>query len=66
MKTGDSVQPDCKLLHYNYNHRSSLTTLKDIPDEVDGAPCAIQVIAPRFQDERCLWAADIIDRTIRG
>ncbi|KAJ5503403.1 Amidase [Penicillium fimorum] len=34
------------------------------PDEVDGAPCAIQVITPRFQDEVCLWAADIIDRAL--
>ncbi|KAJ5448133.1 Amidase [Penicillium cf. griseofulvum] len=34
------------------------------PDEVDGAPCAIQVITPRFQDEKCLWAADIIDRAL--
>ncbi|PYI08821.1 general amidase gmdB [Aspergillus sclerotiicarbonarius CBS 121057] len=36
------------------------------PDEVDGAPCAIQVITPRFQDEKCLWAADIIDRSIHA
>ncbi|PYI10917.1 fatty-acid amide hydrolase [Aspergillus sclerotiicarbonarius CBS 121057] len=35
------------------------------PDAVDGAPCAIQVIAPRFQDEKCLVAARIIDRDIR-
>ncbi|KAJ5996301.1 hypothetical protein N7499_007384 [Penicillium canescens] len=35
-----------------------------IPDEVDGAPCAIQVITPRFQDEKCLWAADIIDKAL--
>ncbi|KAJ5824141.1 Amidase [Penicillium robsamsonii] len=34
------------------------------PDEVDGAPCAIQIITPRFQDEECLWAADIIDRAL--
>ncbi|KGO70041.1 Amidase, fungi [Penicillium expansum] len=34
------------------------------PDEVDGAPCAVQVITPRFQDEKCLWAADIIDRVL--
>ncbi|KAJ5977145.1 hypothetical protein N7501_000487 [Penicillium viridicatum] len=33
-----------------------------LPDEVDGAPCAIQVITPRFQDEKCIWAADIIDQ----
>ncbi|KAJ5733144.1 Amidase, partial [Penicillium manginii] len=37
-----------------------------IPDEVDGAPCAIQVVTPRFQDEACLRAADIIDRAIRN
>ncbi|KAJ5731330.1 uncharacterized protein N7483_005838 [Penicillium malachiteum] len=36
------------------------------PEEVDGAPCAIQIVAPPFQDETCLWAADIIDRDIRG
>ncbi|KAL3496408.1 fatty-acid amide hydrolase [Aspergillus germanicus] len=36
------------------------------PDAVDGAPCAIQIIAPRFQDEKCLWAAGIIDRDIRS
>ncbi|KAJ5810238.1 general amidase-B [Penicillium pulvis] len=35
------------------------------PDEVDGAPCAIQIITPRFQDEKCLWAAEIIDQAIR-
>ncbi|CAG8909426.1 unnamed protein product [Penicillium egyptiacum] len=33
-------------------------------DEVDGAPCAIQIITPRFQDEKCLWAADVIDRVL--
>ncbi|KAL2841028.1 amidase signature domain-containing protein [Aspergillus pseudoustus] len=35
------------------------------PDAVDGAPCAVQIIAPRFQDEKCLWAAGVIDRDIR-
>ncbi|KAL3447800.1 amidase signature domain-containing protein [Aspergillus insuetus] len=35
------------------------------PNAVDSAPCAIQVIAPRFQDEKCLWAAAIVDRDIR-
>lgn len=38
----------------------------DIPEEVDGAPCAIQIITPRFQDEKCLQIADVIDRTIQG
>ncbi|OJJ68039.1 hypothetical protein ASPBRDRAFT_185904 [Aspergillus brasiliensis CBS 101740] len=35
------------------------------PNAVDGAPCAIQVIAPRFQDEKCLSAARVIDRDIQ-
>ncbi|CAI7563983.1 unnamed protein product [Penicillium pancosmium] len=37
-----------------------------IPGEVDGAPCAIQVVTARFQDEACLQVADIIDRAIRN
>ncbi|KAJ5362604.1 hypothetical protein N7541_003448 [Penicillium brevicompactum] len=46
-----------------------MTTSDDVqpdydPDEVDGAPCAVQVIAPHFQDEKCLWAADIIDKVL--
>ncbi|OOQ84839.1 general amidase-B [Penicillium brasilianum] len=36
------------------------------PEEVDGAPCAIQVITPRFQDEQCLAAAELIERAIRA
>ncbi|RDW86551.1 general amidase GmdB [Aspergillus mulundensis] len=35
------------------------------PEAVDGAPCALQIITPRFQDEKCLAAARIIDRDIR-
>lgn len=65
MKTGDDVQPDCMpppsspTLAFTYY-------LADNPEEVDGAPCAIQIITPRFQDEACLWIADIIDRVIQG
>ncbi|OHF00182.1 amidase [Colletotrichum orchidophilum] len=36
------------------------------PEESDGAPCSIQVIAPRFHDEECLEAMRIIDRDIRA
>ncbi|KAL3477587.1 fatty-acid amide hydrolase [Aspergillus californicus] len=36
------------------------------PEAVDGAPCSIQIITPRFQDEKCLAAARVIDRDIRG
>ncbi|CEF85401.1 hypothetical protein FGSG_07612 [Fusarium graminearum PH-1] len=36
-----------------------------IPEETDGAPCAIQIVAPRFRDEECLQAMQIIDRDIR-
>ncbi|KAL3464417.1 amidase signature domain-containing protein [Aspergillus heterothallicus] len=35
------------------------------PEIVSGAPCALQIIAPKFQDEKCLSAARIIDRDIR-
>ncbi|KAK1593448.1 amidase [Colletotrichum navitas] len=35
------------------------------PKACDGAPCAIQVTAPRFRDEECLQAMRIIDRDIR-
>ncbi|KAI1842880.1 hypothetical protein JX266_010898 [Neoarthrinium moseri] len=34
------------------------------PDAWDGAPCAIQIIAPRFRDEECLAAMRIIDKDL--
>ncbi|KXJ90342.1 amidase signature domain-containing protein [Microdochium bolleyi] len=34
------------------------------PAAVDGAPCAVQIIAPRLQDEQCLAAAKIIDSVL--
>ncbi|KAI9040537.1 general amidase GmdB [Aspergillus affinis] len=37
----------------------------DNPSSTHGAPCALQIIAPRFHDEKCLSAARIIDRDIR-
>ncbi|KAL4892740.1 amidase signature domain-containing protein [Aspergillus ambiguus] len=36
------------------------------PVVMDGAPCALQIITPRFQDEKCLAAARIIDRDSRS
>ncbi|KAH8698737.1 alpha-glucosidase [Talaromyces proteolyticus] len=36
------------------------------PHAVHGLPCALQVIAPKFQDEQCLLAAEIIDKDIRN
>ncbi|RDW73595.1 hypothetical protein BP5796_07037 [Coleophoma crateriformis] len=36
------------------------------PVAFDGAPCAIQVVAPRFHDEECLRAARIIDEVLKG
>ncbi|KAF5699619.1 general amidase [Fusarium mundagurra] len=36
-----------------------------IPEVTDGAPCAIQITAPRFRDEECLHAMNIVDKTIR-
>ncbi|EXA28608.1 hypothetical protein FOVG_19796 [Fusarium oxysporum f. sp. pisi HDV247] len=35
------------------------------PEDYDGAPCALQVITPRFRDEECIEAMRIIDRDIR-
>jgi amidase len=36
-----------------------------IPEATDGAPCAIQVIAPRYHDEECLAAMKIIDEELK-
>ncbi|KAF5001087.1 hypothetical protein FGRMN_1281 [Fusarium graminum] len=37
-----------------------------IPEATDGAPCAVQIIAPRFRDEECLQAMSIVDKAIRA
>ncbi|KAK4504572.1 hypothetical protein PRZ48_005488 [Zasmidium cellare] len=34
------------------------------PELTDGAPCGVQVVTPKFQDETCLWAGKIIDRVL--
>ncbi|RGP69382.1 hypothetical protein FLONG3_7778 [Fusarium longipes] len=36
-----------------------------IPEATHGAPCALQIVAPRFRDEECLQAMKIVDRDIR-
>ncbi|KAL1602470.1 hypothetical protein SLS60_005886 [Paraconiothyrium brasiliense] len=36
------------------------------PDATNGAPCAIQVVAPRLQDEECLQAMRIIDKVLKN
>ncbi|KAM0276602.1 hypothetical protein ACHAQH_006559 [Verticillium albo-atrum] len=36
-----------------------------IPESCDGAPCAIQIVAPRFHDEECLQAMELIDKELR-
>ncbi|KAH6989067.1 amidase signature domain-containing protein [Ilyonectria sp. MPI-CAGE-AT-0026] len=35
------------------------------PEVMHGAPCTLQIIAPRFRDEECLNAMRIIDKDIR-
>lgn len=45
---------------------TNISSLLDDPEAVDGLPCAVQIIAPKFQDEKCLFAAEIIDKDIRG
>ncbi|KAK0371726.1 hypothetical protein CLIM01_10932 [Colletotrichum limetticola] len=37
-----------------------------IPEATDGAPCAIQIIAPRFRDEECLEAVGVIDKILNA
>ncbi|KAL4868876.1 hypothetical protein BDV12DRAFT_208942 [Aspergillus spectabilis] len=37
----------------------------DDPEAVHGAPWALQIVTPRFQDEKCLAVARVIDRDIR-
>ncbi|KAJ4348593.1 uncharacterized protein N0V89_009971 [Didymosphaeria variabile] len=36
------------------------------PNAMDGAPCAVQVVAPRLQDEECLQAMRIIDQALKN
>ncbi|KAE8155082.1 amidase signature domain-containing protein [Aspergillus avenaceus] len=35
-----------------------------LPEAVDGAPCALQIITPRHQDEQCLLATRMIEKDI--
>lgn len=49
---------------YLFPDSSLANTLLDHPEEVDGAPCAIQIVTPRFQDEKCLAAAELIEQAI--
>lgn len=37
----------------------------DEPEDVDGAPCAVQIVTPRFMDEQCLAYAEIIERDLQ-
>jgi len=46
-------------------HSGALLTVTDNPEEVHGAPCSIQLVAPRFQDEKCMEVAKIIDKILR-
>lgn len=67
MKVSDDVQPSCRA-HFTLHLIKicgKADDRTDVPEEVDGAPCALQVIAPRFLDEKCLAAAAVMDRDIR-
>jgi Asp-tRNA(Asn)/Glu-tRNA(Gln) amidotransferase A subunit family amidase len=41
-------------------------TDSDDPEATHGAPCSVQVFTPRFQDERCLAVARVIDRVLHS
>ncbi|KAH8694111.1 amidase signature domain-containing protein [Talaromyces proteolyticus] len=36
------------------------------PEILDGLPCAIQIIAPRFHDEKCLAISKVVDSILNG
>jgi hypothetical protein len=58
--------PECKLtLLSSLGHGKLLTTNPDDPALNDGAPCSIQIVARRFQDEKCLAAARVIEAILR-
>jgi amidase len=40
-------------------HDFNLVAL-DNPEELDGLPCAVQIVAPRFHDEKCLAIAKVV------
>ncbi|KAH8816719.1 amidase signature domain-containing protein [Xylogone sp. PMI_703] len=50
--------------------RSDLNTLpkatKYDPELLDGVPCAVQIITPRFKDEECLIIAQIVDKNLKS
>jgi amidase len=43
---------------------SAQLTNPDDPEATHGAPCSVQVFTPRFQDERCLAVAHVINRVL--
>lgn len=68
------MQPSCEYIPKYTPHtdiqipierKRKTNMIKDTPSATDGAPCSIQIITPKFQDEKCLAAAKIIDRDIR-
>jgi hypothetical protein len=58
--------PACKFSPPFLFLQAELIMILDDPKAFDGAPCAIQVVAPRFQDEQCLFASRIIDDVLNG
>ncbi|KAH7027015.1 amidase signature domain-containing protein [Macrophomina phaseolina] len=50
--------------------RDALLTCSHIlpadPDAANGAPFAVQIVAPRFQDEACISAAAVVDKVLRS
>ncbi|KAI3537871.1 amidase [Colletotrichum filicis] len=50
----------------NYQKAASNFEADYDPEATDGAPCSLQVIAPRFYDEECLNAMRIIDKDIQA
>lgn len=60
-----NAQANCKSVIFNVSPCCIPNGILDDPAVLHGAPCAIQVVTPKFQDEKCLAVAKVIDRDIR-
>ncbi|KAE8382458.1 amidase signature domain-containing protein [Aspergillus bertholletiae] len=57
-KASKALDPDPMLIHDGVQPSYE-------PDSVDGAPCALQIVTPRHQDEKCILFSRLIDQDIR-
>ncbi|EEY19601.1 acetamidase [Verticillium alfalfae VaMs.102] len=64
-KGNATFDSDCMAASTHWHGPKNADPKIDIPEAADGAPCAIQIVAPRFHDEECLQAMELIDKELR-